>query len=108
VNPGKAYDEPQTHAERRASMTWAQRLKRVFGIDIETCRECGVSMKVIACIEYPVVIQNNLDHTKDRAETTTNIPLPESWRRRPVCSADVPHVQPIVLLPTGHGREAVG
>lgn len=29
-------------AERRASMTWAQRLKRVFNIDIQICRECGV------------------------------------------------------------------
>ena len=31
--------DPQepTPAERRAAMTWAQRLKRVFGIDIETC-----------------------------------------------------------------------
>jgi hypothetical protein len=28
-------------------MTWAQRLKRVFGIDIKTCRECGGTVKVI-------------------------------------------------------------
>ena len=32
----EAPEEP-TPAERRASMTWAQRLKRVFGIDVETC-----------------------------------------------------------------------
>jgi len=31
-------------------MTWAQRLKRVFNIDIVTCRECGGAMEVIACI----------------------------------------------------------
>jgi hypothetical protein len=39
----KAPDEAQdqTPAERRAAMTWAQRLKRVFNIDIETCS--GVS-----------------------------------------------------------------
>ena len=29
---------------------WAQRLKRVFGIDIETCRACGGVMRIIACI----------------------------------------------------------
>jgi rRNA maturation protein Nop10 len=29
-------------------MTWAQRLKRVFGIDIETCPACGGAVKVIA------------------------------------------------------------
>ncbi len=37
-------------------MTWAQRLKRVFNIDIETCSECGGAVKVIACIEDPVAI----------------------------------------------------
>ena len=37
-------------------MTWAQRLKRVFNIDIETCSHCGGDVKVIACIEDPVVI----------------------------------------------------
>jgi hypothetical protein len=26
-------------------MSWAQRLKRVFNIDIETCRECGGTVK---------------------------------------------------------------
>ncbi|MFA5679700.1 MAG: IS91 family transposase, partial [Pseudomonas sp.] len=54
-NKPKAVDDPQerTPAERRASMSWAQRLKRVFNIDIETCRECGGAVKVIACIEAP-------------------------------------------------------
>jgi hypothetical protein len=39
----KAPDEAQdqTPAERRAAMTWAQRLKRVFTSDVETCRPCG-------------------------------------------------------------------
>jgi hypothetical protein len=32
-------------------MTWAQRLKRVFGIDIETCPACGGAMRIIAYIE---------------------------------------------------------
>ena len=36
-------------------------------------------MKVIACIEDPVVIQKILDHLKDKAETTAHTPLlPES------------------------------
>ena len=56
-NKAQGADDSQTSAERRAGMTWAQRLKRVFNIDIETCRECGSAMKVIACIEDPVVIQ---------------------------------------------------
>ena len=32
-------------------MTWLQRLKRVFNIDIEVYGHCGGSVKVIACIE---------------------------------------------------------
>ena len=58
-NNAKAADETQdqTPVERRASMTWAQRLKRVFNIDIETCSACGGAVKVIACIEDPVVIK---------------------------------------------------
>ena len=47
-NNARLSDEPPTPAERRASMTWAQRLKRVFNIDIEICRECGGAVKVIS------------------------------------------------------------
>jgi hypothetical protein len=48
-----AETDDRTPAERRASMTWAQRLKRVFNIDIETCSVCGGAMRIIACIEDP-------------------------------------------------------
>jgi len=76
----KAVDETQeqTPAERRASMTWAQRLKRVFNIDIETCSACGGAMKVLACIEDPVVIKQILDHLKHKAEASEPKALPES------------------------------
>ena len=57
----------QTPAERRVSMTWAKRLKRVFNIDIETCSECGGAVKIIACIEDPVVIKKILDHLQEKA-----------------------------------------
>ena len=59
-------------------MTWAQRLKRVFNIDIETCRECGGAMKVIACIEDPVVIKKILIYLVDKALSAKPVPLPES------------------------------
>ncbi len=48
-------------------MTWAQRLKRVFKIEIETCSHCGGALKVIACIEDPVVINQILEHPERRA-----------------------------------------
>ena len=77
-NKVRVADEPATPAQRRASMTWAQRLKRVFNIDIETCSACGGAMKVIACIEDPVVIKQILDHLKHKAETSESRALPES------------------------------
>jgi hypothetical protein len=38
-NNTKESDEPQSSVERRASMTWVQRLKLVFHTDIATCRQ---------------------------------------------------------------------
>ncbi len=70
--------QEQTPIERRAAMTWAQRLKRVFNIDIEVCTQCGGPVKVIACIEDPVVIKKILAHLKQKAETNELSPLPES------------------------------
>lgn len=43
--------------ERRTAMTWAQRLKRAFGIDTETCPACGGTLRIIACIEDAAVIR---------------------------------------------------
>jgi hypothetical protein len=77
-NKARVPDEPPTPTERRASMTWAQRLKRVFGIDIETCPACGGAVKVIACIEGPVVIKQILDHLEQKAKTSESRALPES------------------------------
>ena len=53
-------------AELHAAMTRAQRLKRVFKIDIETCETCGGKMKVIASIEDPAVIKRILAHLDNR------------------------------------------
>jgi len=61
--PKACADGPEkTPRERRASMTWAQRLKRVFHIDVETCRACGGAIRIIACVEDPVVIDKILTH----------------------------------------------
>jgi hypothetical protein len=40
-------------SDRQRAMSWAQRLRRVFAIDIETCRQCGGHLRVIASIEAP-------------------------------------------------------
>ena len=54
-------------------MTWAQRLKRVFKIDIEICEHGGGAVKVIASIEDPAVIKKTLDHLVRRAEAATPV-----------------------------------
>ena len=77
VKKPRSLDEDQTPAEFQAAMTWAKRLKCVFGIDIETCVECGGDVKIIACIEDPAVIQKILAHLDDRASPADLSLLPE-------------------------------
>ena len=72
-----ADESDQTSAEKRASMTWAKRLKRVFDIDIETCSECGGDVKIIASIEDPAVIQKILAHLDDNATSAVTVLLPD-------------------------------
>ncbi|MFM1895755.1 MAG: hypothetical protein RLZZ385_829 [Pseudomonadota bacterium] len=45
-------------------MTWVQRLKRVFTIDIETCEKCKGPVRIIASVEDPAVIRQILEHLK--------------------------------------------
>ena len=59
-------------------MSWAQRLKRVFDIDIEMCSVCGGSMKVIAAIEDPVVIKKILTHVRGKELYVDDMCLPQS------------------------------
>ena len=54
-------------AERRTAMTWAQRLKRIFGIDIGICAACGGAVRIIACIEDAEVIEKILAHLDAQA-----------------------------------------
>ena len=59
-------------------MTGTQRLKRVFGIDIETCAVRGGALRVIACIEDPAMIKQILAHLKHKAESGEPEVLPKS------------------------------
>ena len=76
VTPAKRGRRDATPADepapaRHVAMTWAQRLKRVFKIDIETCTHCGGAVKVIASIEAPIMIKQILDHLDQRAAPAT-------------------------------------
>ena len=57
-----------------APLTWMQRLKRVFAIDIETCPKCGGTLRVIACIENPDVIATIPEHVGAREAAATAKP----------------------------------
>jgi len=58
-------------------MPLAKRLTQVFNIDVETCRACGGTAKVIACIEDPVVIKKILTHLKEKTLTISGPQLPD-------------------------------
>jgi hypothetical protein len=51
VVPQKLVEEQEDPKPKACSMTWAQRLKRVFAIEIEKCEKCGGSVRIIASIE---------------------------------------------------------
>ena len=73
--PTAQSDDLKSPAQRRAAMSWAQRLKRVFNIDRQTCNQCVGAVKVVVCIEDPTVIKRileHLDHRTELAETTPN------------------------------------
>ena len=57
-------------------MSWAQRLKRVFGIDIETCQACGGAVRIIASIEDPVIIKKILAHLEQAEPGSEVLRLP--------------------------------
>ena len=69
--------QEETSFVKKRGMTWAQRLKQVFNIDIERCDVCGKKMKVMACIEDPAVINKILDHLKKQIPATKKYAIPE-------------------------------
>jgi hypothetical protein len=59
-------------------MTWAQRLKRVYKIEIETCDQCGGVVKIIACFKDPAVIERILTRLNKITATAKPFLLHES------------------------------
>jgi hypothetical protein len=76
---------PGPGAPHRGRAPWgderqAQRLGRVFRIDIETCTACGGAVRVIVSPEDPVLIEKNLAHV---GESQTPMPSPLVLRPEP-------------------------
>ena len=62
VRPRQKKQQEGKQLPDRFRLTWAERLKRVFNIDVEICAKCGGKAKIIATIKNPVVIKKILDH----------------------------------------------
>jgi hypothetical protein len=77
-------DKPAT--PRHVAMRWAQRLQRVFGIEIEACARCGGGLKVIASIEDPALIARILAHLDRTCGTSEPELAPLAARAPPVQS----------------------
>ena len=73
----KEGNEPSEKPYHARAMSWAQRLKRVFNIDINECEKCQQhNVSIIACIVDIHVIQKILKHLDKKYPTTTQATLP--------------------------------
>jgi hypothetical protein len=67
-------------------MSWARRLKRVFGVEIDQCARCGGQLKILASIEEPAVIAKILAHLERTAPEPYQPELPPGARAPPAQS----------------------
>src|SRR5690606_21547274 len=80
VQPSGA-EQPAT--PRHVAMNWAQRLRRVFGVEIEACARCGGRLKIIASIEEPKVLAKILSDMQKLAPEQYQGELPLGARAPP-------------------------
>ena len=66
-SPTVGRDEAPSGAASLASSRWARRLKRVFGIDVESCPACGARLRILACIEDRSTVDAILTHLACKA-----------------------------------------
>ena len=72
---------------RHEAMSWARRLTRVFGIEIEACLRCGGPLRIIASIEQPEVIASILSYLERTAPVQYPPELSLGARAPPMPSA---------------------
>ena len=65
----------KTEKQKMIAMNWAMRLRRAFDIDITQCEACGGSVKVIAAIEDPVVIEKILKSRNPKPSNQILLPI---------------------------------
>lgn len=72
-------DKFLTPAERRASVTWAHRLKRVFSIDMQACSAYGGAVRFIACIGDAEIFEKILTHLDTKTDEPEALRHPPCW-----------------------------
>ncbi len=70
--------EQKAPLPRHLAMTWAQRLARVFSIDVTRCERCGGALKMITCIERPLVVAKILEHLERAGAPELALPPPRA------------------------------
>jgi hypothetical protein len=54
-------DEPDTPYRRKLRITWAALIKCIFEVDPLKCPQCSGTMKIVAFIEQPPLIERSCD-----------------------------------------------
>jgi hypothetical protein len=85
--PVSGADPTKPSTPRHVAMSWARRLKRVFGVEIESCTRCGGELKIIASIEEPQLIAKILSHLERTAPKQYQSELPLGARGPPAQSS---------------------
>ena len=83
VDEGLRVAPTKVTTPRHVAMSWARRLKRVFGVEIESCTRCGGELKIIASIEEPRLIAKILSHLERAAPEQSQSELPLGARGPP-------------------------
>ena len=74
--------DPEPEALRKAKRRWAELLRLIFEVDPLACPRCGETMRVVAFITEPKVIDRILDHLRRTRATRRRprAPPPRRWR----------------------------
>ncbi len=64
----------QEDPNKKKYTPWAKLLKRVFKLDMEICKNCGASLKIVSAITETKQIRKILDHLKLPSSSPTTYP----------------------------------
>ena len=85
--PVSGADPAKPLTPRHVAMSWARRLKRVFGVEIESCAHCGGKLKIISSIEEAQLIAKILSHLERAVAERYPSELPPGARGPPAQSS---------------------